>query len=488
MSMVLKAGTTDVSVVIRILDSTDGTPETGVTSATGGLALEYRREGAASVGLTESDLAALTTAHTDGGMKHIGNGYYRVDLPDAACAAGVTGVLVHGTATGMVVQGQYIQLVAYDPFDAVRMGMSALPNASPAASGGLPTVNASNFIAGIQGTITTLDALDTAQDTQHATTRTDIATAQADLDVITGVDGVTLATAQGNYAPAVAGDAMDLITNAVDAAALAADAGTEIGNAVWASTTRVLTASTNFNDLSTADVDARLAAIGLDHLVSAAVAGADVADNSIVAKLVSSAATADWDTFVNTTDSMQALRDRGDAAWITATTVDLNADQSGVTIGTVNALGTQAKLDVNAEVDAALDTVISTPTPGSALDVLDGLNTVLPASGTLAVAGDGMDVTAVNGVAADAVKLQRAVSTNVTGAVVTDGANTTDTFETDLSGPTDFIKGLVLKFENGTLAGQGGVITAFNTTTKFVTVEAGSFTTTPTGGDDFTVA
>ena len=33
-------------------------------------------------------------------------------------------------------------------------------------------------------------------------------TAQADLDLLTGVDGVTLATAQANYAPAKAGDAM----------------------------------------------------------------------------------------------------------------------------------------------------------------------------------------------------------------------------------------------------------------------------------------
>lgn len=56
---------------------------------------------------------------------------------------------------------------------------------------------------------------------------------------------------------------------------------------------------------------------GLDHLVSASVAGTDVTDNSIMAKLVSASATADWDDFVNTTDSLQALRDRGDAAWTT---------------------------------------------------------------------------------------------------------------------------------------------------------------------------
>lgn len=139
MSIVRKAGTADVSVVIRIVDSADGTPETGVVAATAGLALEYRRELEASVGIAESDLAALTTAHTDGGMKHIGNGYYRVDLPDAACAAGAAGVLVHGAVTGMVVVGEYVQLVSYDPFDTVRLGLTALPNAAAEAAGGLYT-------------------------------------------------------------------------------------------------------------------------------------------------------------------------------------------------------------------------------------------------------------------------------------------------------------------------------------------------------------
>lgn len=45
-----------------------------------------------------------------------------------------------------------------------------IPSVAPANNGGLPTVNASNQIAGIAGTITTLDGLDTEQDFQHATT------------------------------------------------------------------------------------------------------------------------------------------------------------------------------------------------------------------------------------------------------------------------------------------------------------------------------
>lgn len=109
-NLTIKAGTVDVSCVIRIVDSTDGTPETGVTSASGGLDLQYRRELATSTAITESDLTNLNDAHSDGGMKHIGNGYYRLDLPDAACAAGAAGVLVHGTVTGMVVVGAYINL------------------------------------------------------------------------------------------------------------------------------------------------------------------------------------------------------------------------------------------------------------------------------------------------------------------------------------------------------------------------------------------
>ena len=77
--------------------------------------------------------------------------------------------------------------------------------------------------------------------------------------------------------------------------------------------------SSNGSGLSAvqSEVNDALVALGLDHLVSASVAGSDVADNSIVAKLVSKESTADWDDYVNTTESLQALRDRGDSAWTT---------------------------------------------------------------------------------------------------------------------------------------------------------------------------
>jgi len=111
--------------------------------------------------------------------------------------------------------------------------------------------------------------------------------------------------------------------NALEQGPVATGFSTHSAADVWAVATRILTASTNFNDLSAAqvnaEVDTALSDIGLDHLISAAVLGADVADNSIIAKLVSKEVTADWDDFVNTTESLQAIRDRGDSNWITAT-------------------------------------------------------------------------------------------------------------------------------------------------------------------------
>lgn len=77
--------------------------------------------------------------------------------------------------------------------------------------------------------------------------------------------------------------AASIATGAIDADALAADAGTEIGTAVWATTTRLLTAGTNialakgtgvtgFNDLSAAqvnaEVDTAIADVGLTTTVT----------------------------------------------------------------------------------------------------------------------------------------------------------------------------------------------------------------------------
>jgi len=75
-------------------------------------------------------------------------------------------------------------------------------------------------------------------------------------------------------------------------------------------------------------VNASIVTYGLDHLVAVADAD-DVVDDSIIAKLASAAATANWSDFVNTTDSLEALRERGDLFWQTG----WSANNSGTIVG-----------------------------------------------------------------------------------------------------------------------------------------------------------
>lgn len=143
---IVKKGSTDRSVTIRIIDSTDGTPETGVVFNTAGIDLWYRRQGAAKVSITEATLSALTDAHSDGGILHIGDGYYRLDLPDAAFASGANHVDVGGTVTGMIVLGGRVRLTDIDLEDTVRAGLTALPNVAAGANGGLPLGDATGAV------------------------------------------------------------------------------------------------------------------------------------------------------------------------------------------------------------------------------------------------------------------------------------------------------------------------------------------------------
>ncbi len=74
----------------------------------------------------------------------------------------------------------------------------------------------------------------------------------------------------------------------------------------------------------------------LDHLVAVA-AGDEVADGSIIAHIVSTSE--DWDKFVPADDALQAIRDRGDAEWVTSdgdtnrtTGITYAVEQAGVTL------------------------------------------------------------------------------------------------------------------------------------------------------------
>lgn len=101
---------TDFSVQFRVLDSTDGTPETTYAYNTTGVDFWYRRgPTGARTAITEAT-QTVTGAHSDGGLVHVSDGYGRLDLPDAAVASGVDWVEYGGTFTGMVVVGGRVEL------------------------------------------------------------------------------------------------------------------------------------------------------------------------------------------------------------------------------------------------------------------------------------------------------------------------------------------------------------------------------------------
>ena len=96
--MIVNPGSTDVSHEVRAMTATG--PLTGKVAAD--FSIWYRRDGA-KVPIALSDLTAIDDAHAAGGMYEIDDGWYRLDLPDAACAADAHRVAIGGSVSGGVV-------------------------------------------------------------------------------------------------------------------------------------------------------------------------------------------------------------------------------------------------------------------------------------------------------------------------------------------------------------------------------------------------
>lgn len=157
-----KAGTTSKRIRVFIANS-GGDPLTALVHNSSGLTAYYLRDGDSSP--TQISLVTATVGtFTSGGFKEVHStnmpGVYELGIPNAALASGATAVnIVLKGATDMRQVNVEIELDAVDYQDSQRFGLASLPSVNPAANGGLPTVNASNQIAGIAGLKNTLDNL-----------------------------------------------------------------------------------------------------------------------------------------------------------------------------------------------------------------------------------------------------------------------------------------------------------------------------------------
>jgi hypothetical protein len=306
--MFIKEGASDQSITVRFLDTTSGLPATTVTGGTAGIEMWYRRDAATSTLISAIDISDLTTSHTDGGIIHINAGYYRFDVPDAAWAAGVNKVMVAGSATGFMVVGQDIQLAGYNPRE-------------------LTTVKVDKLNA--------IDGLATSAVVTMAAIRNEI---DDGLSVINlhQIDSVPLSAIRSEI-----DDGLSAINlHQVDSVPLSA---------------------------IRSEVDVALSGIGLDHLVAASAIQADVADGSLFGQLGGSAG--DWGTFQSDTDSLESIRNRGDAAWITA-------DVDGLATSTVVTMA-----NIRNEIDDGLSVinlhqVDSVPLSAIRAEIDDGLSSI----------------------------------------------------------------------------------------------------------------
>jgi hypothetical protein len=95
----IKKGATDQTVYLEVLDttSTTGGRKTNLVHNTSSLTCYWHRPDQATLQAVSLVTQTINGAHTDGGFIHLGTnmaGVYRLDMPDAAFAAGADTVVI----------------------------------------------------------------------------------------------------------------------------------------------------------------------------------------------------------------------------------------------------------------------------------------------------------------------------------------------------------------------------------------------------------
>jgi hypothetical protein len=130
MCYVIKKGTTGRIVLLHARDASDGaSPRTGLSATAPGATAAYLREGQSRVGriaLIRGQLgqyAGGSFVEVDAASMP---GVYQLGIPDEVTAAGADAAVVVVRFPGAAIDPVEITLVAYDPQDESRLGMSAL--------------------------------------------------------------------------------------------------------------------------------------------------------------------------------------------------------------------------------------------------------------------------------------------------------------------------------------------------------------------------
>lgn len=424
----LKKSTTSKIIEFILRDSTTGQGKTGLAS--GDMSGAYVREGSTYTSLSFS-AGSAGDSYSSGKFAEVDAtnmaGVYQFHLPNAVLATGADSVTIRFGASGVIDKIIRICLLDVDLRDADNAGLADVAailvdtgTTIPATLTTLSTFNAgadtvtvsqNNDKTGysISGTKTTLDQLNDIA----ATSIVSGGAINTSSGAVSTVDNVVLCDTTTTNSDMRGTDSALLASSApTNFAAMLITGGGAItvgtnNDKVNYSISGTKTTLDDLNDLDAAsvnsEVDTALSDIGLDHLVSASVAGADVADNSIVAKMVSKNATADWDTFTNTDDSLEAIRDRGDSSW---------TPSGGLTAAEI----------ADAVLDEALSGHVSAGSLGKAIaDIESDATAILVDTGTTLPASIATIDTEVGEMQSDVTAISNDTSTIITDIATLDG-------------------------------------------------------------------
>lgn len=256
-------------VFLSLVDAADGmTPEVG--------------EGSGQPQLSKNGGSFVNTSAT---LVHVGQGCYYVEL--SASELDTPGIITVRYKSANTTERQvHAQVIPWDPYDSTRLGLTTLPNASPAASGGLLTLGTGAGQINVDGNG------NVKADLARWMTGTPNALVSGRVDASVGVlaNNVITAAAINNAALT----ASKFSAGAIDAAALASDAVAEIADAVWD------------ENLVSAHSSADTAGLILSQLTRRSVTlSSAVADQSVIGQMLDDGSA----VFDRSTDSLQATRD-----------------------------------------------------------------------------------------------------------------------------------------------------------------------------------
>lgn len=300
------AGTTDRTILVFVQDSSSTTGDGLASLAAADFTARYIRvetdNDVTIATLSLSDLSALTDAHTDGGIFPVDNtnapGWYRLDIPDAVLAAGAWSAGISLIDAGSNDIAQVALEIQLDPAPVNLTQISGDAQSATdlkdfADSGYDPS---SNKVTGVV-------LVDTC------TTNTDMLTAAA---VKTGLDIGTSGGVAGHTTLAGVATAVTTLDGKVDT--IDSEIGTIDGivDDILADTAEIGTAGAGLTAVPwNASWDAEV-----QSEVTDALNAYDPPTNTEMAAAFTEIKGA---TFNGTTDSLEALRNRGDAAWVTST-------------------------------------------------------------------------------------------------------------------------------------------------------------------------